>query len=225
MDLKFIGIGGAFNPMYGCNSSYVKKNNKILFLDYGMDTFSKTLEHKLLDNVEDIYVFISHLHGDHVGGLPTFIQYCSIVLKKKVKVIHNSDTFTNSLVKLLNITGISTSDYSIVDKNELNGFADLCLIPTTHAENLECFSVILKDLEDKIFYSADTNDLKQFISIIKDRSFTKIYYEIGENSPFHIDFKDVSAYKDDRLYLMHFPNQTLLDKVRCNGFKIPDFLR
>ena len=45
MKLNFIGIGGAFYTELGCNAAYIKEEYKILFIDYGLDTFDKTIRY------------------------------------------------------------------------------------------------------------------------------------------------------------------------------------
>ena len=54
MNLNFIGIGGAFNTELGNNSVYITENNKILFIDIGLDTFDKIIKYKLLENKEKL---------------------------------------------------------------------------------------------------------------------------------------------------------------------------
>ena len=115
MNLNFIGIGGAFNSELGCNCAYIEENNKILFIDLGLDSFEKIVKYNLVNKNKEVYVLLTHLHGDHVGGLPTFIQYCDAYFKIKVKIINNSKTFTSEVIKLLNLTGVSTSIYEFAN--------------------------------------------------------------------------------------------------------------
>ena len=139
MNLKFIGIGGAFNAKLGCNSSYIKENNRILFIDFGLDTFEKVVKHNLINDVKEVYVLITHLHGDHVGGLPTFIQYCYFKFNIIVKVINNSASFSKNLKNLLDIAAVAKENYEFVDYNYLPFKFKVNLRITTHHPLLECY--------------------------------------------------------------------------------------
>ena len=149
MELNFIGIGGAFNTELGSNSAYIKENNKILFIDFGLDTLEKVVKHKLVEDVEEIYVLITHLHGDHVGGLPTFIQYIYFGYNKKVKIINNSQTFTQQLIKLLKITAVQDNNYTFTDIDSLPFSFKIKLRKTQHHPALECYSIIFTNKKNE----------------------------------------------------------------------------
>lgn len=226
MKLDFIGVGGAFNTELGSNSAYIKENNKIIFLDFGLDTFSKVVKYELINNVEEIYVLITHLHGDHVGGLPTFIQYCYLCFNKKVRIINNSSTFNIELIKLLKITAVEENNYEFVNVNDLPFRFKINLRPTTHTPLLECYSVIFVDEDNKkILYTSDSNDIEFLKKAIKDDSFIKIYTEIGEHPHVHMDYNEVKALNKTKLVLMHIESPSLYKKILNEGYKVPEYLK
>lgn len=225
MNLNFIGIGGAFNCEAGCNCAYVKENDKILFIDFGMDVFSKVIKYDLLNGINEIYICITHLHGDHVGGLSTFLDYCYFYKKIVVKLLNNSFTFTNELVKLLNITGINNDKFSIVSLNDLEFSFSLTLIKTVHASALECYSLIFECEKNKILYTSDTNDINFVVKCINDTAFIRVYCEVGENSQVHIEYENLKNFKCDKLILMHFQSMELYNKAIKDGFKVPLYLK
>ena len=86
MLLKFIGTGSAFNTKLGCNSAYIIKNNSLILFDCGGDVFSKLKELNIIkDEFKNIYIFITHLHPDHIGSLGDLIYYNYFILKKDNK--------------------------------------------------------------------------------------------------------------------------------------------
>ena len=151
MNLDFIGVGGAFCPELGCNSAYVREGDKILFIDFGMDVFSKVIKYNLLEGVENVYIILTHTHGDHIGGLFTFIDYCFFYKKIIVRILNNSSTFTNSLVKLVKLTGIESSRFAFVESFELNFSFDVKIEKTSHTPLLECYGIVLEKQGKKIF--------------------------------------------------------------------------
>lgn len=225
MELNFIGIGGAFNTKLGTNSSYIKEKNKILFIDFGLDTFDKVVRHKLIEDVKEIYVLITHLHGDHVGGLPTFIQYCYICFNKVVKVINNSETFTKNLETLLNITAVEHTNYEFVSNANLPFSFKVELKKTTHTSLLECYSVIFHENDNKILYTSDSNDIDFLKKANNDENFIKIYTEAGEASKVHTDYKEIKKLNSKKIVLMHIESEELYNKIKKDKFKMPTYLK
>lgn len=225
MNLNFIGIGGAFFPQVGCNCAYIKENNKILFIDFGMDVFAKVIKHNLLENIEEIYVILTHMHGDHIGGLFTFIDYCYFNKKIVVNILNNSSTFTNKLVKLLKITGLEENRFRFVESWELGFEFNVKLEKTTHTSLLECYSIIFEEPCGKVFYTSDSNDVENVISKINDNSFVKIYCEVGHNSPVHIEYNELLKLNKNKLILMHIQSLDIMDRAIADGFEIPTYLK
>lgn len=225
MNLEFIGIGGAFNSDLGCNCAYIKEEDKILFIDFGMDVFDKVVKYNLLDGIKNVYVCLTHFHGDHIGGLFTFIDYCYFNKNIVVQILNNSITFTNVLVKLLEFTGIESTRFSLILPKELNFKFSLNFVKTEHSPLLECYSLIFKCGKNKILYTSDSNDINFVKECIKDESFVKIYCEVGENSPVHIEYEDLKKLKSDKLILMHFQSVELYDRAIRDGFKVPIYLK
>lgn len=225
MNINFIGIGGAFNVELGNNASYIIEKTKILFIDMGLDTFDKIVKYNILKNIEEIYVVITHLHGDHVGGLPTFIQYVNAKYQKKVNLISNSNSFTNCLETLLNITGVHKEEYNYIKLENLPFDFKLILKPTSHTKELECFSLIFETKEGNILYTSDSNDFDYVKEKINDDRFIKIYSEVGENVSSHIEYKDIKNLDSKKLVLMHIINMDLYKKIIEDGFDVPPYLK
>lgn len=225
MNLNFIGIGGAFNTELGSNSSYIKENDKILFIDFGLDTFEKVVKHKLLEGIKEVYVLITHLHGDHVGGLPTFIQYCYFGFNIVVKIINNSEAFTNNLVSLLNITAVQSNNYELIDVAKIPFSFEIKLRLTKHHPLLECYSIIFTTNNENILYTSDSNDIEYLKQKINDPAFTKIYTEVGETPSVHTDYKELKNLDKTKLILMHIENMKLYEEVLKNGYQVPTYLK
>lgn len=225
MKLNFIGIGGAFYTDLGCNSAYIKEDDKILFIDCGLDTFDKIVKYNLLDNIKEIYVIITHLHGDHVGGLPTFIQYAAIAFNIQVKILNNSTSFTSDLISLLNITAVDQTYYNVVERDEFNFDFDIQLKRTTHTPMLECYSVLFTKNNKNTLYTGDSNDIDYLKYAVNSSDFEDIYTEIGEAISVHMDYREILSLDKDKITLMHIESKELFEKIKDAGFKIPNYLK
>lgn len=223
MDLKFIGIGGAFNTELGNNSAYIMENNKILFIDIGLDTFDKIVKYKLLENIEEVYVLITHLHGDHVGGLPTFIQFVYFGFNKVVKIVDNSSAFSSSIKTILDITAVGTDNYDFINIKELPFSFKVELRKTKHHPLLECYSIIFEEEKGKILYTSDSNDIEYLKEKINDKEFIKIYTEVGETPSVHTDYKELKLLDKTKLILMHIESMKLYEEIIKEGYKVPNF--
>lgn len=86
-ELKFLGIGSAFNTELGNTSAFIKENNSLFLIDCGGTVFSKLQELKILEGVKKVYIAITHSHPDHVGSLGDLIFYSYYTLKATVTIL------------------------------------------------------------------------------------------------------------------------------------------
>lgn len=88
VEIYIVGYGGWISsPYIGYASLYVKTDINIL-LDVGECTYARVIQCNL--PWPDL-IFISHRHGDHILGLPTFMLMAKR-LGKKLKIIANRET-------------------------------------------------------------------------------------------------------------------------------------
>ena len=87
MNLIFLGRGAAFNPTEGNTSAYWIDNKTLFLIDVGETVFQKIMKENILENVEDIYIMITHTHSDHIGSIGSLASFCYYQLQKKIKII------------------------------------------------------------------------------------------------------------------------------------------
>lgn len=234
--LKFLGRGSAFNTIEGNTSAYFIKENTFFLIDCGELIFATLAENnKLLNlvnkhNIENIEIYITHLHSDHVGSLSSLIYYCYYVLKitpkiyhpQRIRVENNTEYLLN---QLLQIQG-HTIEYEY-KKNPCSGiYASQCL----HDTNLKSYSYMFINLiaNKRIFYSGDCRELLASDTInINNKYFDEVYLECSlHKNPVHmsIDYLDEIISKDktvrDRIFLMHIDNPDIFNKAKELGFKV-----
>ena len=227
--LKFLGSGSAFNIELGNNSAFLKDEKKILILDCGGTVFEQIRKLDLLEGVDDIYVFISHTHPDHIGSLGDLIFYAYYILKRKVTIIHLE---SEKIVNILSLLGVKEEYYNLISDTEvkLNDFNELKLniISTSHSESLKAYSLILSYKGKKIYYSGDSNSIdKMILEKFKSREIELIYQDtcgidyVGNG---HLYIEKLCNLIDVKLrkfvYCMHLDTHIESSEITKLGFNI-----
>lgn len=187
--LKFIGTGSAFNTALGNNSAYIKNGKRMFLIDCGSANFHRMKESGLLDDVEEIVVYVTHTHPDHVGSLGDLIFYMYYTkgeLKPRVHVI----TADSTVSTLLHLNGVSLKLYThslLLEGQEthLNSL-DYTIIPVkmSHVEELESYGLLIRDnkTEEIVFYTGDTNEFTlNHLEALKEDELSKFYIDTCSN--------------------------------------------
>ena len=231
MELKFLGKGAAFYPVLGNTSAYFIYDKNLFLIDCGESIFKKVYEKDLFSEINDIYVFITHTHCDHIGSLSSLILYCSHKFDIKTKiVIPKENNYLDSIKNILDSMGVDKSDYEFINDLDLDNkydvFDNIRYVETTHCDDITSYSIIFEKDNRVIYYSGDTNELDTVKSIIHgDKNIDKIYIETcSERLDSHIYYEDllevIPKNLRDRVYCMHLDTLDLVDKLEENGFKI-----
>lgn len=168
--LNFIGTGSAFNVELGNNSAYYKWDNKILIIDCGSSIFERILRQRLLDDVDEIHVVITHTHSDHVGSLGDLVLYSYFShgnLMEKCLTIYSP--YSTGVQDVLKANGcIKDIHYSRGIANTPHWYAidedfDCIMTLNKHVDEIHTFDVFLSVHGKSIYYSSDTSELDEGI--------------------------------------------------------------
>ena len=175
LKMTFLGSGSAFTIGDGNYQSNVmlEKNNDTLLLDAGSDLrFSLAAQNRTYHDINNVY--ISHLHGDHVGGLEwlALATYFDPVFKKKLNLFI-SDQLVGDLWNKSLAGGLRTlaNELSMLDTyfnvHIIDGEGvfkwqgiEFKLVQTVHVYSdfklVPCFGLLFKCGSTRVFYTADT---------------------------------------------------------------------
>lgn len=115
INIKFLGIGGAFDIQEGESSCLIKTNKGKLFLiDCGYTSYVKLKNKNIIDKIDR--VFITHCHSDHISGLSTLIYERFFVYGKKT-IIECTEDVSKRVKSYLDICGHVEEQYVINIEN------------------------------------------------------------------------------------------------------------
>lgn len=220
MKLNFLGCGSGFTGSHN-NAFFTTEANDIIFIDLSMLNIQKALD--LVIGKNKIYLLITHMHDDHVSGIPLFTQYLYYTLGKKQLNIVVPEALYANITAELRIKGIAPYLYNICVYNlALNQFVHpyesvnwlKCIIPTEHAPELygRCFGYELQVSDTHIIYTGDTCQLSDFIPSL-DKGYSEFYVDCSyDYGNIHLKWDDIKhdlqliATEHD-VYLMHLDNR------------------
>jgi ribonuclease BN (tRNA processing enzyme) len=191
--IKMLGTGSAFAAKYLNNNALITCNGYNLLVDCGL-TAPRAL-HQLqipFDQIDGI--LITHLHGDHVGGLEEF-AFQMLYIYKKLPVLWlpadlRTPLWENTLKGAMeNKTDGFTSltDYFEVRDLVPNHTYDihpgfqLEILPVQHIPGKPSYGLYLNN---SLYYSSDsTFDRERLITLLKEKGLKHVLHECQLMSP------------------------------------------
>lgn len=224
MDLRFLGVGAAFNPAMGNTNAFFTRGDDLYFIDCGEQAFAKIMHADLFTRYPGrITVLLTHLHGDHAGGLGTLCLYADAVLGRKVTIVHPNDDVRT----LLQLMGASPPQYVLLPALETGGLT-VTPEPTRHSPGVPSFSLWMQSRQGRYFYSGDTAEISQrMLDGLADGSLTRAWQEVSRygappaRRPPHVLYEDLLAAAAKplrgRITVMHF-NTDFTAIAEADGF-------
>lgn len=242
MDLHFLGRGGAFFPQEGNTSAFFIEGKKLCLIDCGELVFKKIVETHLLEfaHIEEVYVLITHTHGDHAGSLGSLVYYCNYGfypdLQIKINIVAARPIWLK-ILENLDSAMIDSELYTLVDAFGINGkfkaFSEVSFIPTLHQANEPAFCIEFETSRGKVFYSGDTRDLAFIAGYVRqdtriDKMFveaTTLDYDGNVHLPLNGLDRVIPRSIREKVYLMHFNNYECIDMAKALGFQVVEAIR
>lgn len=226
MKLTFLGNGSGFTNTH--TGAYFTYKNDLIIIDCSMLNVHKILELDI-NNFDNVYLLITHMHDDHTSGIGLFIQYMFYVYKKKLNILIPTELGCDVKVDLT-IKGIPDDIYKLIDLNGVNFEWFIDKIKTNHSPELngKCFGYKINVNGTKIVYSGDTNILDVYEKYLRDCD--EFYVDVSAlYGKVHLRYEDVeqkllSYIKDFDLdiFIMHIDDEETLRKIIHKDIKIAE---
>ena len=228
MRLRFLGRGSGFSNDHTA-AYFSTRNKEFVVIDCSVSAFQK-LKNFDLSAYTDIYVLITHTHGDHIGGLGLFAQYAKFTLNRQITIVAPSHEVLNDLQTLLTIEGNDPSWYKLIHADALKytyWFGHPTL--THHSPQLEgkCFGYHLLVNDVDVIYSGDTNTIKPYLPCLCGCA--EFYVDVSVHyGMVHLKLSDILddlyalTKNGTHVYLMHLDDVKAAEKLIAgkSGIKI-----
>lgn len=233
MKLIFLGKGGSDNQLQGNTSAYFKENKCLFLIDCGENIFERIIKQELLNNIDKIFLFITHTHSDHVGSIGSLLFYCHFLKKIELNIVLPPNVLHYKDVKeLLRIYGACEDWYNIIDTKELdnkfNSFNTIEYMSTNHVEQIPCYGILFDTNNGIVYYSGDTreiNNIKELIKLGKtiDKIFidctttnkeNNVHYYVGKAN------EEIDETIKNKVYCMHFNKPECIEVAKSYGFNV-----
>lgn len=224
--LSFLGVGGAFATDLKNCAAFYKESGSLLLIDCGENIFEEIIKKKLLDNVDKLYIIITHFHTDHIGSLGTLLFYCDKINISSIKIIYPNK---NEIIKFLNMIGTEKCIYEVLIPDEFNEF----LIKEVKQQHsiMEAYGYLININNKKIYYSGDTKTIPAgIIEKFYNDEIDYFYQDVRiDENDYHISLKElnniVSFDKRYKVNCMHFNSYNDMNIIKQNGYKLVKKIR
>ncbi|MFD0959321.1 MBL fold metallo-hydrolase [Paenibacillus chungangensis] len=216
MQITMLGTGSAFAKKYYNNNALVETDGCRLLVDCGITLptalHKKGLQFDALDGV-----LISHMHGDHVGGLEEYAFQMLFKYGRK-PLLYIADTLVEPLWEQTLRGGLtqgdltSLEDFFVVKPLVPGQYYTLApdlkvkLIQTKHIPNKDSYSFLFND---SFFYSADMKFDGELVMQLIENGVTTVYHDCQLEQPgmVHATLDELLTLPEDvqkKVWLMHY---------------------
>lgn len=220
-ELKFLGVGSAFNLKDDNNSAYYISGDTFILLDCGDRIARKIINYNLFKDIKNVLILITHLHADHISSLETLVDYIYLLRKDiNCKIVYPNK---KNLETILNLE--ASFDFNIVDRDIVSEFGiTVRAVPAFHIPYSYSYFVYTKDFN--FYYSGDTNKFNLLaLEELKNNKIDLLYHEVSyPNINVHTSLekleKAIPLEYRNKVYLMHFSDEKLKEISKEKGFNI-----
>ncbi|MVX64875.1 MBL fold metallo-hydrolase [Clostridium chromiireducens] len=235
-ELKFLGIGSAFNTKLGNTSVFIKESNTLFLIDCGGTVFSKLQELKILEGVNKVYIAITHTHPDHVGSLGDIIFYSYYNLKATVTILFPEKKLINNF---LNCIGVNEKMYHLYSKDKIDINDEELIIKkvefivASHSGSIPAYGLLLSFNNKKIYYSGDNNKISDsVVEQLTSGGIHRVYQDtcgLDYEGNGHLSLKKLCdkipmEYRG-KVYCMHLDKNIEIKEINKNGFNVCEIFK
>lgn len=156
-DIGFLGTGNMWSYDLGNSSILVRTGKGNVLVDCGYANYPRIMEEDLVGQID--YVLLTHLHGDHAGGLHPLILKKFFTSGEKAKVLYATEGFRDELVRYISCFMSNMDQY--VELVPLSSISAINYVDTTgrHSKGLMSYAYSFDLGKRLVYYSGDLGDI------------------------------------------------------------------
>lgn len=203
LTLTVVGCGDAFGSGGRRNTCFhLDSGERRWFVDFGATSLVGVLEMGIDTNAVDAIV-LSHLHGDHFGGIPFLILHAHFVSERKGPLTIAGPPGVEARIRAAQeVMFPGTSEIELVfdlrfvellpgTTTEVCG-ADVACVEVSHPSGAPPLAIRLSAGERVFAFSGDTEWLDVLIDVARDADlFMCECYAFEEPIPFHVRYSEI----------------------------------
>lgn len=222
-ELLFLGRGSGYHIEEDNTSCFYLKDKTMLLIDCGETVFKSLLKLNILNQVENLYILITHMHSDHIGSLAGLVGYCQWKYQLISTILYPK---AELMTQYLDLLGMNEKEKFTIKSEPINKIADLGLtitaIPTVHAENAFSYLLTFEEGND-IFYSGDSRiTISQPLEFIDMGNIIYQDLTLSTDSP-HMSLAEMSELipksKRKSIYCMHIDGANYNKIIMAEGYR------
>jgi len=227
--LKFFGRGSASNYAENTTSAYFVEDRKLFVIDCSEVTARQILSSDILNNISEIFLCVTHTHGDHFSGCGTLAGLLEYEHKISLSIVLDDYARHVSQVEQEIRNKGAQNSVRYIDfkelKNKFKFFNFAKYIPTTHSnDGVESHAIQFETPNGIIYYSGDTNEIDKIVEVAKDKRILRLYVDTSSvDTTWHITLKQLEENIPIKLrkniFAMHIDRHFCEDKALEIGFK------
>lgn len=223
MELRFLGVGSAFNPAMGNTGAFFARGEDLYLIDSGEQAFARLLRADIFARCPgQVTILLTHMHADHAGSLGTLCLYVDRVLGRPLTIVHPNEAVTT----LLTLMGMETGRYRLLPSLKADGLTATPM-PANHVPDIPAFSYLITDESGTVYYSGDNGELPpDILGRLRAGDIARLYvdtnlYDQPPAHPAHLPFRLLCDLVEPplrgRVTLMHF-NSDFRRQAEAEGF-------
>jgi ribonuclease BN (tRNA processing enzyme) len=228
VSVQFIGSGDAFGSGGRFQTCFrLVHENGSLLIDCGASSLIALKRHGVAPDSIDAIV-LSHLHGDHFGGVPFFVLDAQFSRRSRPLVIAGPPAVSERVVRAMDVLfpGSSTSHKPFsVEFVELGrapravAGAFISALPVVHTPGANAHGIRIELGGRIVAYSGDTEWTEALVELAAGADlFICEAYFFEKRVPYHLDYRTLTARRSElrckRIILTHMSEDMLAHRAQ-----------
>jgi ribonuclease BN (tRNA processing enzyme) len=224
LTVQFLGSGDAFGSGGRFQACFLlRTGGDLALVDCGSSTLI-AMKNAGLDPSEVGWIFISHLHGDHFGGIPFFVLDGQFRRRERPLIVAGPPGIQNRVEAAMEILFPGSRDVQrrfAVEYVELAERVSTSVGPVVvtpyaavHASGAPAFALRLEVSEKIVAYSGDTEWTDDLFEVARgaDLFICEVYF-FEKKIRYHLDYRTLEANRDrldcKRIVMTHMSEDML----------------